>query len=620
MRAAWRKEYDHRLTARRSDRLRWPAAAAAPPSRFSLQLLPAANQSGALRDWLPLLVAADAIARRRLAQGEEAEWHVPAVNRAAVRRLPELGLLPGLQRAVSAPPPPVLRELRRRFLALCRGGHVGCAERAGGERAWFLRAAEPAAAAAAALEQGTPAVFPEAWRRSCLGWLGDVRRWRIAGRSRGIASVPAWICPACGVARATELAPSSCPCGRRGGAGWRPGREAFTPEFAAAALPPPAALLVAATGAVAPASGMLALAGAMGEAPPWREALAVGSVRMAGGGAARDPFRVALNSYGADALRIGLLGAAAAGRDLRLTPAHLRGGRRLAGKLWSAGRFVARHRGGDEEGAFDPAGAGTAGQWALHRLNIVVDRVNRHLDAYRLRDAVAAIAEFVRRDLCGRYLEMVKCDLQNRSSRQALGEVLDTLLRLVWPFMPGLAADIGRRLQGGGRAPAWPPFPRFDPRRVFPAAFARGEQLGRLIGATRSLRGSGGIAPRCPVELVLWAHDQPEGEALLADRRYLERLCGSRRTRLVADARDLPPGLRAVLPGWEVRLRVVGAGEARRLRGRLQGEADGLDAGIARLRGALAGGRTGDARSDRRRLQQLISRRQRIGEALADLP
>jgi valyl-tRNA synthetase len=611
------KIYDHRAIETRHSAV-FPVVETVADAVIGL--LPVPTRPAVAGDAALLLVCADIIFRRNRMQGQRGGWRGGAGMADVVSRLPPLGLSTGVRRCLKGRSRE-RRRLQRLFAALHERGHIKCRAVPGG-RIWTLLVSPDLPGV---LRNGIRFV-PEAWRNSCMQWLGQGRNWRISLPGGDGEPVPAWICGGCAAMRVAERSPAACTCGS---ARWTRVSEVLDTRFVAAgrflhAAPgesgAPVSLLVASAEAVAPAAGMIVLAGLAGMASPFRETLAVG--RFQGGGRGRSERGVlmaAYRSYGAEAVRLALVSSASTGRNVRLLPGRLKGAHALAGKVWHAARFARLHLRGDEGEETAVADAGDASLWALHRLNIVSEKVNECLDGLRLHEALAMLDGFVRRDLCDWYLELLPGDLDVRSARRALRHVLLAAVRLLHPFLPLLTQDIQDRL-GAGRLESTP-YPGFENQLVFPEAYARIERLRRLVRHTRRLRSENGVAAGRWVTAVLWARDGKEAAEMTALLGYYETLCRCCQTRVVGDASELPPGFRAVLSGWEIRLPFADEAERRQALFRLQAEAAGLDAEIDRLQRNLTAGRPTTVRlqARKRRLQQAISRRQFIGGTLDDI-
>jgi valyl-tRNA synthetase len=165
-------------------------------------------------------------------------------------------------------------------------------------------------------------------------------------------------------------------------------------------------------------------------------------------------------------------------------------GRNFATKLWNASRFVMMNlsplslsgRGAGGEGntlELNPASSSSTGfntnqqpltpnpsprggegnqalkledRWILSRLATVTDQVTKHLEAYEIASATRLLYDFTWSEFCDWYLEMAKSRLkieeEKALAQQMLAGVLDTILRLLHPFMPFVTEMIWQALNG----------------------------------------------------------------------------------------------------------------------------------------------------------------------------
>ncbi|MEO5876569.1 MAG: valine--tRNA ligase [Streptosporangiaceae bacterium] len=168
-----------------------------------------------------------------------------------------------------------------------------------------------------------------------------------------------------------------------------------------------------------------------------------------------------IERFGADATRFTLLRGANPGGDVPVAEDWAQGSRNFCNKLWNATRFAmmnGAHVNGDL-----PAAHSTVDAWILSRLRTVIGEVDRHLEAYDFAKACETLYHFAWDEVCDWYLELSKVPLAEGgaaadATRRVLGEVLDTVLRLLHPMIPFVTEELWTALTGGQtlvRA-AWP--------------------------------------------------------------------------------------------------------------------------------------------------------------------
>jgi len=194
-----------------------------------------------------------------------------------------------------------------------------------------------------------------------------------------------------------------------------------------------------------------------------------------------DP-RDMIEQYGADAVRFTLLILATEGQDVKLSPTKFELGRNFMNKVWNAARYVLMSV--PEEARAAAPGDGRHDRWILSRRSAAIAAVTVALDQYRFSDAAQALYRFVWDDFCDWYLEASKARIRGAdlACGATLLSVLSTIVRLIQPMAPYLAAELGEAL--GEAEPA----ALLD----WPEAGARDEtaeaEMDRMQAAVRAIR------------------------------------------------------------------------------------------------------------------------------------
>ncbi|MEN8097813.1 MAG: valine--tRNA ligase [Chloroflexota bacterium] len=162
-----------------------------------------------------------------------------------------------------------------------------------------------------------------------------------------------------------------------------------------------------------------------------------------------DPLEL-IDQYGTDSLRFSLLTGSSPGNDMSLGRSRLENGRNFTNKLWNAGRFVIGNI--DNIPSDDSASElSLADRWILSRLERVTRTVNRLFENHQYGEAGRQIYEFFWSEYADWYIEASKLQLGNGSSAAATGKtlvtVLDTVLRLLHPFIPFVTEEIWQNLK-----------------------------------------------------------------------------------------------------------------------------------------------------------------------------
>jgi valyl-tRNA synthetase len=193
-----------------------------------------------------------------------------------------------------------------------------------------------------------------------------------------------------------------------------------------------------------------------------------------------DPL-ILIEKYGSDALRYTLIKeVAGAGQDISLQynrktdeSESVKASRNFANKIWNAARFVMLNLEGktpQQLGQPRIEQLELSDRWILSRFNQVVKQTRDYLESYSLGEAAKGIYDFIWRDFCDWYIELVKSRLRPENeptsrlvAQQTLAYVLEGILKLLHPFMPHITEEIWQTLtQKSNESLALQTYPQLD--------------------------------------------------------------------------------------------------------------------------------------------------------------
>ncbi len=161
-----------------------------------------------------------------------------------------------------------------------------------------------------------------------------------------------------------------------------------------------------------------------------------------------DPLDM-IDKYGADAVRLSLLIGTAPGTDLRLSEDKMRGYKNFANKLWNVARFIL------QSCAANPPHDATyteEDRTLLKELATLSYAITEDMESYRLYLAADKLYHYVWHTFADNIIEKSKPILAGEdaaaasSRRRLLGEILETTLKLLHPFMPFVTEEIWSHL------------------------------------------------------------------------------------------------------------------------------------------------------------------------------
>jgi valyl-tRNA synthetase len=209
-----------------------------------------------------------------------------------------------------------------------------------------------------------------------------------------------------------------------------------------------------------------------------------------------DPLEF-IDKYGADALRFTLARGSNPGKDQALAEDWIAGSRNFATKLWNATRF-AMMNGATIEGPLPAVQSLSAiDKWILSRLSETTTEYTALLESYEFARACEVIYHFAWDDLCDWYLELSKEAFASgnaAASQRVLGDVLDSLFKLLHPVMPFITEELWTTLTGGETlvTNTWP---KADASHLDTKSATLIGELQKVITEVRRFRNDQGVKP-----------------------------------------------------------------------------------------------------------------------------
>jgi valyl-tRNA synthetase len=190
----------------------------------------------------------------------------------------------------------------------------------------------------------------------------------------------------------------------------------------------------------------------------------------------------AIEEYGSDALRLGVVANRSAGQNQAFSVAKVVAGRNFCNKLWNIARYIEDRVGETPPGAA-PTPRSLADHWVLRQLEAARVSVDTNLAAFRFAEASDTVYHVVWDDVADWYIEASKQD----TNADMLAFVLTTCLKLAHPFAPFVTETIWTTLKWDTRLlirSEWPT--KIDYHEVSAAEF---EQVMTLVTETRYIAG-----------------------------------------------------------------------------------------------------------------------------------
>ncbi|HSR52660.1 MAG TPA: valine--tRNA ligase, partial [Acidobacteriota bacterium] len=297
-----------------------------------------------------------------------------------------------------------------------------------------------------------------------------------------------------------------------------------------------------------------------------------------------DPLEV-IEEYGADALRLSLVLGNSAGSDLKLGQERIVACKRLLNKIWNAAKLVEMSSEGKKRLELTPASVvHPLNRWMLTRRNVLLERINRRMEAFAFGDAAEQIRSAFWGEFCDFYLEAIKVDevAESPETASVLSNVLDDFLKLLHPFLPFLTEQVWSNLGREGLliSADWP---EPDESLSWKDESEGVDAVSRAVAAVRSLRAEQNIDPGAYVNVRL----QPRRHAEVFEtcRPILERLMRTEEL-VISESEEETKGSLAVDEAFRAAL-TLSAADLQAERERFEKQLEGAQKRLASLESRL---------------------------------
>ena len=311
--------------------------------------------------------------------------------------------------------------------------------------------------------------------------------------------------------------------------------------------------------------------------------------------ATRNQFPDGIDAFGCDALRFTFAALATTGRDIRFDLGRIEGYKNFCNKIWNAARYVLMNTDDMSDG---DAQFSAADRWIRSRFDETTTAVHENLGTYRLDLAAKDIYEFTWHEFCDWYLELSKPILQSddvsdelkRGTQQTLIHVLESLLRLVHPFMPFITEEIW--LQVGPRAGIDGETIMLQP---FPLAVDAGdadavadiEWVKEFILGIRQIRGEMDISPGKTLPVLLQNSSKQDQKRASDHANLIQRVGRVESVTVLTDGEEPPASATALLGDMRMLVPMKGVIDVDAERARLEKQKQKAEADLAKTQAKL---------------------------------
>ena len=381
---------------------------------------------------------------------------------------------------------------------------------------WFVKMEELAKPAIKAVEDGKVRFVPKKYETTYFNWMKNIKDWCISRQIWWGHQIPAYYCDKCGEITVSNTEPKKCS---------KCGHDKLTQDtdtldtwFSSALWPfstmgwsnteaedfktffPTNTLVTGYDIIQAWVSRMIYSSLAYTNEIPFDDVLIHGIVRDAKGrkmskslGNGIDPIEI-IDEYSTDALRFSLIMGITAGNDIRYVPEKLDSAKNFANKLWNAAKFALMNLEDYNIEKVEISELCKEDKWIISKLNTLVKEVTINLDKYDLGVAATKIYDFIWKEFCDWYIEIIKTRLYDKEEKSrgvaqyTINKVLCDVLKLLHPMMPFITEEIYTKLYNNDESIMISSWPEYDEKLSFEREEEEIEKLKEIIVSIRNLR------------------------------------------------------------------------------------------------------------------------------------
>lgn len=241
-----------------------------------------------------------------------------------------------------------------------------------------------------------------------------------------------------------------------------------------------------------------------------------------------DPLNI-IDKYGSDAVRFTMIFLSPLGQDVRIDVdvenqdiPSVELGRNFANKVWNAGRFILMKQDEIDENLrksqrLSEDQYSFADKWILSRFNSTVKKMIEALNDFRVTEYSKLLYDFIWRDFCDWYLEVLKVQLNSSDSAEYKAglvnftiEVYEGILKLLHPVMPFITEEIYHLIEDrdDNSSISTSIFPEACDKSINNEIESKFELAQLIVEETRRLRANMNIPPSQKLPVMLGIKDE----------------------------------------------------------------------------------------------------------------
>ncbi len=261
-----------------------------------------------------------------------------------------------------------------------------------------------------------------------------------------------------------------------------------------------------------------------------------------------DPLNV-IDKYGTDAVRFSIIYLSPLGQDVIMDVdvdkqdiPSMEIGRNFANKIWNAGRFILMKRDlagiadvcpSEKDKVLTPDEYSLSDKWIISRFNTSIKSIHDALDSYKVNDYSKILYDFIWRDFCDWYIEIIKIQLNGDSDyiyKNALIKFVINLykniLYILHPVMPFITEEIWHLLDEhpDDESISFQPFPFYNEESVNLKLEADFDFLQLVVEEIRKLRSLLNLPQQLKINVIISCHNYDTFDILSNEKAIIETL------------------------------------------------------------------------------------------------
>jgi len=297
---------------------------------------------------------------------------------------------------------------------------------------------------------------------------------------------------------------------------------------------------------------------------PFNEVLIHGLIRDSQGrkmskslGNGVDPMDV-IEEYGVDSLRWFLATNSTPGQDMRYSDEKIKSSWAFINKIWNASRYVLMSLPQDYvREDIDLNNLSLFDKWILNRLNETISTVNSYMEKYEFGIVGKILYSFIWDDFCSWYIEVSKVKL-SKNTQNVLVYMIETITKLVHPFMPFVSEEIYQSINGEGSSLNVAEWPEIIDFNVTKEEIDTASKIIEIITSIRNLRSENKISPSKPIDIYITSGSSKLVKELNFNSIYLERFLFANKLEIATKSSNKEQSINIVLGNVELSIPLKG--------------------------------------------------------------